>query len=81
MAGVLKHRKDSNNSDVTGPSDYQRRGVLPDAIPPPFGATPGMLSDGDPKKLTSDIVLETPASQVSTITINTLKKINCSLSS
>ncbi|KAJ8028852.1 hypothetical protein HOLleu_28094 [Holothuria leucospilota] len=63
LKGVLKHRKDSNNSDVTGPSDYQRRGVLPDAIPPPFGATPGMLSDGDPKKLTSDIVLETPASQ------------------
>lgn len=51
--------------DMTGPLDYDRRGVLPDAIPPPFGATPGMLADGILAAASSDIVLETPASQVS----------------
>ncbi|XP_041465587.1 uncharacterized protein KIAA0825-like [Lytechinus variegatus] len=63
LRGVLKHNRDGGPMrDPRMPSEHTGRGVLPEAIPPPFGVMPGMVgSDYGGRR--SSPVLESPSHQ------------------
>ncbi|XP_072166974.1 uncharacterized protein KIAA0825-like [Diadema setosum] len=63
IRGVLKHNRDGGSArEIRMPSDYTGRGVLPEAIPPPFGVMPGMVGS-DYSKHKSSLTLDTPTQQ------------------
>ena len=72
-SGVLKHNRDSGPMrDPRMPSEHTGRGVLPEAIPPPFGVMPGMVAS-DYGGRRSSPVLDSPSHQVSISLLYSLK--------
>ncbi|XP_038077864.1 uncharacterized protein KIAA0825 homolog [Patiria miniata] len=64
IKSALKHTRDPSSRDTSHRGEYTgRRGVLPDAIPPPFGVTPGMMTPETTAQRRHHI-LDSPASQI-----------------
>ena len=67
--GALKHSKEQTGREARHRGEYVgRKGVMPDAIPPPFGVTPGMMApEGSAQR--RHTVLDSPVTQVDSMSL------------